>query len=63
MRINPNPVNNPKHWRGRAVEMRALAIVMKDIETQAIMARLADEYDKLADRAQARIDGSTPQPK
>ena len=63
MRINPNPVNNPKHWRSRAVEMRALAIVMKDVETQAIMARLADEYDKLADRAQARIDGSTPQPK
>jgi hypothetical protein len=63
MRITPNPVKNPKHWRGRAVEMRALAIVMKDIETQAIMAGLADEYDKLADRAQARIDGSTPQPK
>jgi hypothetical protein len=43
--------------------MRALAMMMKDIETRAMMTRLADEYDKLADRAQARIDGSTSQPK
>jgi len=46
-----NHVNDVKHWRDRAAEMRILT-TMKDIETQAIMIRLADDYDKLADRAE-----------
>jgi hypothetical protein len=46
--------NDPKHWRDRAGEMRALAETMAEIETPAIMCRLADDYDKLADRAVAR---------
>ena len=47
-------INEPKHWRDRAAEMRALAATMKDSETIAIMHRLADDYDKLADRAALR---------
>lgn len=57
------PLNDPKHWRNRAAEMRALADCMSKAETTAIMARLADDYDKLADREE-RADGRRPkQPK
>jgi hypothetical protein len=50
-------INDPKHWRDRAAEMRALADTVKDDETIAIMHRLADEYDKLADRAEQHQAG------
>jgi hypothetical protein len=36
-------VNNSKHWRDRAAQMRALSDLMKDIECVAIMQRLADD--------------------
>jgi hypothetical protein len=53
----PNPTYDPKHWLDRAAEMRALSEAMA-------MLRLADDYDKLADRAAARADGKRPkQPK
>jgi hypothetical protein len=41
--------------------MRALTETMTDVETRAIMLRLADDYDKLADWAARRGDGdATP---
>ena len=46
-----NNVNDVKHWRDRAAEMRILSTMMEHVETQAIMARLADDYDKMADGA------------
>jgi hypothetical protein len=55
-----NSVNDPKHWRDRAAAMRALAHTMKDAEAIKIMNRLADDYDKLADRATLRSDGQVP---
>jgi hypothetical protein len=50
-------INNSQHWRDRAAEMRALSEAMYEEETRAIMLRLANDYDKLADRA-ARRSGS-----
>jgi hypothetical protein len=51
-------ISDPKHWLDRAAEMRALAeTMMADVETKATMLRLADDYDKLADRAAQRAGG------
>jgi hypothetical protein len=54
------PINDPKHWRDRAAEMRALADTMIDRETIAIMNRLADDYDKLAERVAVRLREGAP---
>jgi hypothetical protein len=52
-----NHVNDSKHWRDRAAEMRVLADEMKDIAGKTMMLKLADDYDKLAERAQVRSSG------
>jgi len=54
-------VNDYKHWRDRAAEMRALADRMKDVDAAAMMLRLADDYDLLADRVNKRANGERPQ--
>jgi hypothetical protein len=59
----PDTINDPKHWRDRAAEMRALADCMEKPETVAIMAKLAEDYDKLADRAEARDSRKQPKEK
>jgi hypothetical protein len=45
---------NPSHWRERAAQMRALAVDTTDTEAAALMLKLAEDYDKLADRAELR---------
>jgi hypothetical protein len=50
----PSFRNDPDHWRERAAQMRALAAHAEDLDAMAMMFKLADEYDKLADRAEKR---------
>ena len=49
------------HLRERAVEMRGSSKELKDNDTAAVLMRLADLYDRLAARAEARSDYSVPQ--
>ena len=46
--------NDSNHLRERATEMRALSKELKDSNTAAVIMRLADLYDRLADRAETR---------
>ena len=48
-------INDAKHWRDRAAEMRVLSADMKDFEARTLMLKLANDYDKLADRAENRV--------
>ena len=49
-------VKELNHLRERAAEMRASSKELKDNNTTALIMRLADLYDRLADRAETRGD-------
>ena len=49
-------VNDSHHLRERAAEMRASSKELKDNNTAVEIMRLADLYDRLADRAETRGD-------
>jgi hypothetical protein len=51
----PSLTNNPAHWRERAEQMRAVAEGMKDRGAKEIILEIAEEYDRLAERAELRI--------
>jgi hypothetical protein len=46
--------NNPEYWRKRAEEARAIAVQMLDAHTKSIMLGIAQNYEKLAARAEQR---------
>lgn len=43
-----------EHWRVQAEEVRAAANEMKDSVARKILLKIAEEYEKLAQRAEAR---------
>jgi hypothetical protein len=58
-----HPINDPKHWLNRAKEARALAEQIDDPEAKRTMLKNADDYERLAQRAQERAAGRLPQSK
>jgi hypothetical protein len=46
--------NESNHLRERAAEMRASSKELRDDSTAAVIMRVADLYERLADRAEAR---------
>jgi hypothetical protein len=50
-------INDPEHWRRRAVEMRVLAENATDVSARETMLRIAEDYEELARRAQNRSAG------
>jgi hypothetical protein len=58
-----HPINDPKHWLDRAKEARALADQIADPEAKRTMVKNADDYERLAQRAQERAAGRWPQSK
>jgi hypothetical protein len=49
--------NDPEHWRKRAEDMRTLANEIKDPLSKQTMLKIAEDYDRLAKRAEARARG------
>jgi hypothetical protein len=56
----PKDIYDSKHWRDRATEMRALAESMSNSKPTLLLSDLADDYDKLADRAEVRRERDRP---
>jgi hypothetical protein len=47
-------VNNPAHWHLRAQEAQLLASQLEDLVAKAATLKIAEEYEKLAERAALR---------
>jgi hypothetical protein len=52
--------DNPEHWRHRGDEMRALAASLSDLIAKANMHEIADQYERLAVRAEQRLRDEKP---
>src|SRR5262249_37363140 len=54
---NRSFLNDPRHWRDRAAEARTRADQLDDPQSKSAMLRIADDYELLAERAEARASG------
>jgi hypothetical protein len=46
--------DDPKHWRQRAEQARALAEQMSDLASREMMLGIVKDYEQLAERAEQR---------
>jgi hypothetical protein len=51
-------VDYPQFWRFRAEEVRSIADDMKTVGAKAIMTRIAEDYERIADLVEQRLRGS-----
>jgi len=56
-------IDDPKHWLECAKEARALAEQIDDPEVKRMIRQNADDYERLAQRAEERAAGRWPQSK
>ena len=54
----PSLYDNPAHWRERAHQMRVIAQGIEDARSKAIMLKIAEDYEKLAECADLRTNGA-----
>jgi len=54
-------INDPEHWLERAEQMRTLADELDDEQVKETMLRIANDYGRLAKRAEQRTKGLTSQ--
>jgi hypothetical protein len=52
--MDRNVADDPDYWRHRAEEALAIGVQMTDPHTKAVMLSIAQDYEKLAQRAQLR---------
>lgn len=52
--------DNPQHWRERAREARAIAEQVNEPDAKRMMLEIAQTYEQLAERAEARAAGPSP---
>ena len=55
--MSARKTNDPERWHKRAAQMRSLAIKMAGSDAAILMTDLADDYDRLAERAASRVNG------
>ncbi len=51
---DPTKIYDPKHWRDRAEQARAIADEMGDREAREAMLKEAEQYERLAQWAEER---------
>ena len=50
--LDPMRVHDPQHWRDRAEEARTKAEQMRSLHAAAMMIRLSEQYDLMAEQAE-----------
>jgi hypothetical protein len=53
-------IDDFKHWRERAAKLRSVAQSLSDPHSRASLLAIADDYEKLAARAEERSKRKTP---